>query len=402
MNRKTFLKLAASSGLIASTLPGSALHKLYSDDMEKIPSKFKAVIDHLVSKDPGFWNTDWDGTMAMESLLGWSRRGVPGTLEYAQKWLDFHINNDHKLSDEEFYDSFSGPDSCRIIRGKYLPFTMYSGFFGLPFPCYELYKINGDNRAKHICMDVANAILHKSARNNYGLVLHDDGVSTREGSKTFTIPDSIYFVTKTLMIASMLDDVHGEVYRDQALFQIKTCTSIFLDKENKLARTVLFPTGLGQTFWCRASGWLAYALTGVLRFLPQEHPDYKGLIQDLKILADGVKNYQGPNGGLRVLIDQPETPEETSGTAMCITAFKEAVVNGWIPDEYDSFLNRGWDFVKNHVSDDGKITGVYTGWAITAEAEKMTMDQSKTERGWIPAVILSAANMMTSGSSSGN
>lgn len=395
MNRKTFIKISAASGALTATLPGFAIHNLCLSIHDKIPLKFKAIIDHLVSKDPGYWNTDWDGTMAMESLLGWSKRGVPGMLEYARQWLDFHIENDNKLTDKEFYNSFSGPGSCRIMRGKYLPFTMYSGFFGLPFPCYELYKIDGDIRAKQICMDVANAILHKSARNNYGLVLHDDGINSREGSKTFTIPDSIYFVTKTLMIASMLDEKHGEVYLDQALYQIKTCTSIFLDQEKGLAKTVLFQTGPGETFWCRATGWLAYALTGVLRFLPREHPDYELLIQDLKVLAEGVTKYQGPNGGLHVLIDKPETGEEISGTAMCITALKEAVVKGWIPDDYELFMEKGWNFVKSHVSDNGEISGVYTGWALTAEEGKIIMDLSKTERGWIPAVILNAANMMT-------
>jgi len=396
MNRKTFLRLSASTGLLASTLPGFSLHNFSLPDLKKIPPKFKAVIDHVVAREPGFWNTDWDGTMAMESLLGWSNRGVEGTLEYTRKWLDFHIENDNKLSDEEFYDTFSGTSTCRIMRGKYLPFTMYSGFFGLPFPCYELYKINGDKRAKHICLDVASAILHKSARNRFGLVLHDDPVRSREGYETFTIPDSIYFVTKALMIASVLDEVHGEVYRDQALFQIKTCTSIFLDKDKGLARTVLFPEGLGKTFWCRASGWLAYAITGVLRFLPREHPDFENLSMDLKILADGVTEYQGPTGGLRVLIDQPETPEEISGTAMCMTAIREGVVKGWIPDKYENFLKKGWEFVTNHVADDGEITSVYTGWAIPAEEGKIIMDKSQMERGWIPAVILRAANTMTS------
>lgn len=396
MKRRSFIRLSAGTGFMASALPGFAIQNFSLNDMEIIPSKFQAVIDRMLARDPAYWNTDWDGTMAMESILGWNRRGVEGTLEYARDWLDFHIENDHKLSDEEFYDTFSGPSTCRIIRGKYLPFTMYSGFFGLPFPCYEIYRINGDERAKDICMDVANAILHKSARNKYGLVLHDDGVSSRDGSKTFTIPDSIYFVTKALMIASVLDRVHGEVYRDQALYQIKTCTSIFLDKEKKLAKTVLFPTGLGKTFWCRASGWLAYAITGVLRFLPSEHPEFNRLSLDLKMLADGVKAYQGPDGGLRVLIDQPETPEEISGTAMCMTAIMEGVVEGWIPDEYDAFLEKAWNFVQNHVSDDGEITAVYTGWAIPAEAGEIIMDQSKTDRGWIPAIILSASNTMTS------
>jgi len=393
MNRRSFVRLTTCTGILASTMPGFGIQNISLINQEKIPSKFQAVIDNLLSREPGYWNTDWDGTMAMESLLGWSRRGIEGTLGYAQEWLDYHIDNDNKLSDEEFYDTFSGPSTCRIMRGKYLPFTMYSGFFGLPFPCYELYRINGDERAKQICLDVANAILHKSARNKFGLVLHDDGV---DGSQTFTIPVSIYFVTKALMIASVLDGDHGEVYQEQALYQIKTCTSIFLDKEKGLAKTVLFPSGLGKTFWCRASGWLAYAILGVLRFLPREHPDFETLTMDLKMLADGVTKYQGPTGGLRVLIDQLETPEEISGTAMCMTAIREGVVKGWIPDEYDDFLEKGWNFVQNHVAEDGEITSVYTGWALPAEEGKIIMDQSKTERGWIPAVILRAANIMTS------
>jgi len=114
------------------------------------------------------------------------------------------------------------------------------------------------------------------------------------------------------------------------------------------------------------------------------------------MLADGVTKYQGPTGGLRVLIDQLETPEEISGTAMCMTAIREGVVKGWIPDEYDNFLEKGWNFVQNHVAEDGEITSVYTGWALPAEEGKIIMDQSKTERGWIPAVILRAANIMTS------
>lgn len=396
MNRRRFLQLTAASGLVTYALPGLSLGNSNLKSIDQLPIGFKAIIDHMLSKDPGYYNTDWDGTMAMESLLGWSLRGVPNTLEFAQKWLDFHIDNDQRLTDEQIYDTFPGPRSSRIIRGQYLPFTMYSGFFGLPFPCFELYKQNNDKRARQVCLDVANAILHQSARDRHGLVLHDDGVRSREDSKTFTIPDTIYFVTKALMIASLLDKKIGIVYQDQALHQIKTCTSIFLDKEKNIARTILFPHGLGKSFWCRASGWLTYALSGVLSFLPKDHPEFEDVAKSLKQLADGVKKYQGPNGGLHVLVDEPDTPEETSSIAMCIASIKQAVVNGWIPNEYDGFIERGWDFVKNHVSEDGKMTGIYTGWALPAEQGQIIMDQLTRERPWIPAVILHAANVMTS------
>src|SRR5690606_10726508 len=103
---------------------------------------------------------------------------------------DFHIEHDSKLTDEAFYDTFPGPKS-RIIRGKYLPFSMYSGFFGLPFPCYEIYKRTRDERAKQSCLDVASAILHVSARDQRGLVLHDDGYHPGQKARAFTIPDTM-------------------------------------------------------------------------------------------------------------------------------------------------------------------------------------------------------------------
>lgn len=393
MNRKHFIELAATSGLMAYTMPGFALSNMDYKNTSQLPLEFKAMIDHLLSKEAGFWGTDWDGTMAIESLLRWENKGVPEALGFAKNWLDFHIENDNKLTDEEFLNTYSGLHS-RIIRGTYLPFTMYSGFFGLPFPCNEIYKKTGDERAKQICLDIADAILHISARDQRGLVLHDDGIHMGDNANAFTIPDTMYFVTKALMIASVLDDEIGKVYRDQALFQIKTGTSFYLDKEKDLARTVLYRNGVGRTFWCRASGWLSYALVGVLRFLPNNHPEFENIAHYLKRLADGVKKHQGLNGGLRVLINQPETPEETSGTAMCIASIKEAVNKGWIPNEYNEFLEHGWDFVKNHVSDAGKITGIYTGWAIPAEEGKILIDHLEKESGWVPSVILRAAKWM--------
>ncbi len=400
-NRRDFLKLSGITaiGLAASGIgweatredsTGSATSSRNSIHIQDLPSGFKAVIKHLLSKDPKYWNTDWDGTMAIEALLSWKDRGVPEALEYAKQWLDFHIEHDNKLNDTEFYNTYSGPDA-RVIRGKYLPFTMYSGFFGLPFPCYHIYRSTGDERAKQTCLDVASAILHVAARDQRGLVLHDDGVRRGDSINFFTIPDTMYFVTKALMIASVLDDKTGEVYRDQAIFQIKTGTSFYLDNEKNIARTVLYPNGVGNTFWCRASGWLSYALSGVLRFLPENHPEFKNLANELKRLADGVTKFQGLNGGLHVLVDQPETPEETSGTAMCVASIKEAVGKGWIPDQYDQFLEKGWNFIKKNVSDNGSITQVYTGWAIPAEERRIMMDQSNQDRGWIPAVVLNAA-----------
>ena len=158
-----------------------------------------------------------------------------------------------------------------------------------------------------------------------------------------------------------------------------------------LARTILTPAGLGRTYWCRASGWLMYALTSVLRHLSSDDPQFGPITRDLRTLADGVAASVGPAGGLRALANDPTTPEETTGTAMCLASVLEAVQHGWLPDIYGDWCRRAWNFLLQQIEPDGTINGVYTGWAMTAEEGRIIMDQGRRDRGWIPSVVLFAA-----------
>lgn len=355
----------------------------------KVPAGIASVLERLLRREAASLNTDWYGTMPVETLLLWSQRGLPEGRTLAERWFAYHLEHDPGLSDEQFLRSYQGNPS-RVIRGGPLPFTTYAGLYGLAFPCHELHRLTADPRARQVCLDIAEAILHLAPREGHGLVLHDDGMlGLKDGF--FTIPDAIYFAVRALMIASVLDPQVGPVYRKQALLQIRTCADIFLDKKLGVARTMLTPAGLGKTYWCRASGWLMYALAGVLRYLPKDDPQFAAIARDLKTLADGVAAAAGPNGGLRALANNPKTPEETTGTAMCLAGILEAVHHGWIPDAYSGFCQRAWDFLLSQVRPDGTIKGVYTGWAMTAEEGRVLMDQGRGEPGWIPATVLFAA-----------
>ncbi len=354
-----------------------------------VPLGIAAVLAGLLRREPSALNTDWSGSMPVEALLLWSRRGLPEGRALAERWFAYHLDHDRRLSNAEFLRSYQGYPS-RVVRSGLLPFTTYAGLYGLAFPCHELYRLTGDPRAHQVCLDIADAILHLAPREGHGLILHDDGMlGGKQGF--FTIPDAIYFAVRALAIASILDPQTGPVYRKQALYQIRVCTEIFLDKKLGLARTMLTAAGTGKSYWCRASGWLMYAMVGVLRYLPKEHPQFAELTRDLKVLADGVAAAAGPNGGLRALANDPSTPEETTGTAMCLAGIMEGVAKRWLPDVYAAFCRRAWDFLLRHVRPDGTIFGVYTGWALTAEEGKVLMDQARGSPGWIPAMLLFAA-----------
>jgi rhamnogalacturonyl hydrolase YesR len=373
-SRREALKAAALFPLVTNRNLVQAISELPSD----LPEGVRAVINNTLALDPGSLNTDWFGTVLLQGLLEWHRRGVTEVREFAAAWLDHHLR-EGKVS------RFSGSKGREVVAGG-IHITTYTGHFGLAFPCYEMAVQFQDPKARQVCIEVGKIVLHQTARNRLGMVEHDDGGE-------FAIPDTCYFAVRALMSASSLDREWAQVFREQAIFQLRTYVDTFLDEETGLAKTVLYRDGLGKTYWTRASGWLLWAITAVLRLLPQTDPSFPGFREDLRKLVEGMVKVQDPSGGFRVLLDDPQTPLETTGTAMFADGVHEAMRKQWLPASYREAVDRAWGFVKSNVTKDGQVVNAYTGWALPAENREMSMDEYKM--GWIPGFILIVANEMT-------
>ncbi len=369
---------AALASLAALSKAGaSSARKLPPDT----PAAVAAILDRSLGQDPSVWNTDWFGTLLMKGMLEWGGSHVPEVREYARRWLDHHLS----LTSVSKY---SGAKSRAVMAGG-VPITTYAGHYGLALPCYEIYRQLRDERARRIAIDIASIILHRSARNHLGLVGHDD-------YSEFAIPDTCYFVASAVMIASRLDARNEAAFREQAVFQLRAYTDTFLVKETGLAKTILFnKTGLGNTYWTRASGWLLWAITGVLRHLPASDAAYRPFLEDMRRLAEGIVRVQHPEGGFRVLLDEPDTPLETTGSAMFASGLHEAVRSGWLPGSFKEPAMRAWQYVQKNLTPNGDIRQAYTGWAVPAEKREMSID--KHVMGWIPGFILSTAYEMSLG-----
>ncbi|MBI4875675.1 MAG: glycoside hydrolase family 88 protein [Acidobacteria bacterium] len=342
-----------------------------------VPPGVAAILERTLALDPSALNTDWFGTLLVKGLLDWARRGRAEARDFARRWFESHLRSG-RLS------AFSGPKS-RVVQAGGIAITTYAGHFGLAFPCYELFLQTGDARARRVCVEVADVILHQTARNHLGMVLHDDTVE-------FTIPDVCYFVVTPLMIAYALDPARHGVYRDQAVFQLRAFIDVFLSKETGLAKTILTKEGLGKSYWTRATGWLLWAMTGVLRHLPPGEVRFAGFARDLASLAGGIERVQDPGGGLRLFLNDPHSPLETTGTAMCAMGLHEAIRRNWLDARFSPVAERAWSFVLDRLSPAGEISGAYTGWAVPAERGVVEMD--RRPMGWIPGFVLSAASEM--------
>ncbi len=374
LTRREAMKAAS----LLPLFPHSSLIRVAARVPPELPAGVTAVIRNTLSQAPASLNTDWFGTTLLQGLLEWHRRGVGEAKSFSTAWLDGHLRSGT-------VSRFSGAKSREVTAGG-IHITTYAGHFGLAFPCYEMAVQFNDNRARRVCIEVGKVILHQVARNRLGMVEHDD-------SGEFAIPDTCYFAVRALMSAASLDRGLEPVFREQADFQLRIYVETFLDREKGLAKTVLDRNGLGKTYWTRASGWLLWAITSVLRVLPDTAPSFPRFRDDLKTLVAGMAGVQDRSGGFRVLLDDPRTPLETTGTAMFACGVHEAVRKGWLPASYRQAADRAWGFVKGNITDDGQIRNAYTGWALPAENRQMSIDEHKM--GWIPGFILIVANEMT-------
>lgn len=385
--------LAGKTALLENRLPASPLGLDTTKDLGlplNLPENIAKLVKNTMKQQFQAVNTDWDGSIQIEGLLRFARRGYRDGGNYALNWFNYHVEHDGKLTDQEYYKQYSGP-KVRILRDGPLAFVIYSATLGVAFPVHELYLQTHNKQAKQVCFDVADAILHYAARDRFGMLAHDDINFTN-----FAIPDTAYWATRANAIAASLctDKLQADVYWKQSIYQLNLGIKYFLDTDKGIVRTGLFKGEPGKTYWCRSQGWLIWAIAGLLRYLPPAHQAYKPAVNAMKMIANGAAKYQGPKGGLHVLVDDPASPEEVTSIAMVVAAVREGMRKGWLPKDYHNFCEKGWDFIKNSVDSNGTVHNAYTGWAVPAEARKVDlMDQEF--RGYVPGIIMVAADEMT-------
>nr|WP_156832019.1 glycoside hydrolase family 88 protein [Kaistella palustris] len=121
-------------------------------------------------------------------------------------------------------------------------------------------------------------------------------------------------------------------------------------------------TGTSPTFWSRSLGWYAMALVDVLDYFPKDHPKRAELVGYFKSLSQALAKYQDHSGLWYQVTDQGNRGGnylEASGSAMFIYAFAKGANKGYLPQNYKTLAQKGFDgMIKDlvKVSPDGLAT----------------------------------------------
>ncbi len=115
-------------------------------------------------------------------------------------------------------------------------------------------------------------------------------------------------------------------------------------------------------FWGRGNGWVAAGMTEILTELPSGHPHHQSVLSAYRKMMAALLECQSPNGMWRQLLDDPQSWDESSGTAMFAFALVTGVKSGWLdPQTYALPARNAWLALAKRVDKDGNIADVCIG-----------------------------------------
>ena len=116
--------------------------------------------------------------------------------------------------------------------------------------------------------------------------------------------------------------------------------------------------------WGRGNGWLAAAMAMNLKYLPADSEWRAPILAGYRRMMSALLGWQRPNGLWGQLVNDPESYDETSATAMFAYAFAEGVRAGVLGEEYLAAAKKAYCALAARLDVHGNLPDVCvgTGW----------------------------------------
>lgn len=225
----------------------------------------------------------------------------------------------------------------------------------------EAYADSPDPTSLAVARDVADFILHRHERKENGVFYRESPGYYMENTLWaddlyMSIPFLIRYA-KLTGESRCLDEAAGQFL----LFS----RYLFMPEQRIMSHVYDFKRGTATGVpWGRGNGWPAFTLAELLEALPAGHPQRPELLDFFNRFCSGLLALQGKEGLWHQVLNDPESYEEASCTAMFVYAFSRGVRLGLLdnPEVYAEAALRGWEGLTRHAVDQwGNVYGVCKG-----------------------------------------
>lgn len=183
----------------------------------------------------------------------------------------------------------------------------------------------------------------------------DGGIPQRENAIELWI-DTVYFVSPFLaQYGSIADDTSA---LEDAVRQLEVHNRYLREPRRDLYRHIWRenPDSYPQsTFWARGNAWMLTALVDTLEYLPDGFNGKKDLVRALQSLSASLVELQDRSGYWRNVLDDTNTPLESSASIMYAYAFKKGINMGLLDASYEEPAQRALDVTRELVDEEGNV-----------------------------------------------
>lgn len=304
---------------------------------------------------------DWhyaNGQMLLGMLYLYDLTKNPKYVDHVKKFCDLTLTTfDYFKYQFENLNELNGFNH-RLFRRVMLDDT---GAPALPF--IELYTRKKLDETKFLIDIIADYVNNKQVR-------LEDGTFCRPEPTVMTVwADDLFMSVPFLIRYAKLSGESN--YYDDAAKQILLFYEKLFDRQTQLYYHGWFSNDktTSVAHWGRANGWVIWAITEALLYLPKEHNDYSKILDIYKNHIQGLIPFQNENGRWHQVIDKPGSYEETSSTAMFTLAIARGVLNNWLDESYTQYAINGWNGIADKIKDDGTVEGICRGTGIGFDFE---------------------------------
>ncbi len=130
-------------------------------------------------------------------------------------------------------------------------------------------------------------------------------------------------------------------------------------------------THFGEVFWCRGDGWFTLGILDYLEMcrdmIPPSTREF--ILDTFRAQVKALSKLQAPDGMWHTVLDDPESYEETSGTAAIAAGIMQGIRTGVLDRAYRSVAEKAVEGILSNIAQDGTVMNVSSGTPIGRDAE---------------------------------
>ncbi len=257
-------------------------------------------------------------------------------------------------------------DKLYAIRGtnnKIFRSTMLDDTGAPALPYLQIYLNNSDEKFGAFLEDITNYVVDEQVR------LSDGTFCRPEPHKMTVWADDLFMSVPYLL--RLAKNTNNAEYYDDVANQVVNFYGYLFDESVGICKHAWFDFSKkkSEVYWGRANGWMIWATSEALLYLPKEHKLYDRIHKQFADHIRGLVSYQGESGMWHQVLDHRESFEETSCTAMYIIALARGITNNWIDEKYETNLMHAWNALKRNISGDGVVKDICRGTGIGYDLE---------------------------------